>query len=367
MLKLKGLWAALFITCQTQAMSLEYVGEASLKSGTEFQKTTIGGLSGMAWLEGSLWALADDRGRFGEPRFYEFELKIAGKDITLTPKSTHFIKGLPKTGERSAVLDPEGLVRLPTGDFLIASEGSNDAKPREMPRIFRISPTGQWQTDLPVPDKFLPEPSGQQKNGVQNNLAFEGLSSISDGRFLFASVETSLSQDYIEGEEEKGDWIRILKYEDKPGKGYQTVAEYAYRLEPTTDAHGGKEVFRGVSEILAVSETKLIIMERGVRLFPKKRWANTVSLYLVDLSKATDISGLAKLSGGKFTGAEKTKLIDFEGDVSKQRSDKRIQNFEALAWGPKLKDGHRSLLVLADNNFSKKEITELVIFAVKGE
>ncbi len=46
---------------------------------------------------------------------------------------------------------------------------------------------------------------------------------------------------------------------------------------------------------------------------------------------------------------------------------RRVQNFEALTWGPPLPDGRRTLLVMVDNNFSKKELTELVVFAVEGE
>lgn len=367
MLRGTGIFLVLLFSLKAQALSLEYFGETAIKTGIEFKKTTIGGLSGIVLSGDTLWALSDDRGRFGEPRFYGLDLKITSKSVTLTPKSVQFISGLPKTGERAAILDPEGLALLPSGELLVSSEGDNNSKPREMPRIFRINPKGAWQADLPVPPKFLPESIGQQKQGVQNNLSFEGLSSLPDGKHLFASVETSLFQDYVAGDEEKGDWLRILKYEDKSEKGYQPVAEYAYRLDPLKDGHGGKEVFRGASELLAVSDTKLIVMERGVRLLPKKIWANTVTLYLVDLSKGTDVSGVAKFEGAKFTGVEKTKLVDFESDLSKKRGDKRVQNFEALAWGPKLPDGRRSLLVLSDNNFSKKEITELVVFAVEGE
>ncbi|WP_374075374.1 esterase-like activity of phytase family protein [Bdellovibrio bacteriovorus] len=355
------------VSAQAFALRLEYVGETSIATGTKFNKATIGGLSGIVWSENTLFALSDDKGRAGEPRFFEFDLKIDKKTVALTPKSVNFITGLPAQGEKPAGMDPEGLVRLPSGDFLISSEGNNDAKPREMPRIFRVSSAGAWKSDFPIPDKFLPETTGQQKKGIQNNSAFEGLTSFADGKFVYTSTESALSQDYISGEEAQGDWIRILKYEDKGQQGYKPVAEYAYRVDSFKDNQQGKEVFRGVSEILAISETKLIVLERGVRLFSKNVWAQTVALYLVDLSKGTDVTALTKLSDGKFTGVEKVKLIDFETDLTKERGTKVIQNFEALTFGPKLADGRRSLLVMGDNNFSKKEITELIVFAVEGE
>ncbi|MEK2646703.1 esterase-like activity of phytase family protein [Bdellovibrio sp. BCCA] len=357
----------LMVSVQAHALRLEYVGETSIPTGTKFEKATIGGLSGMVWSDNTLYALSDDKGRAGEPRFFEFDLKIDKKTVTLTPKKVHFITSLPMEGDKPAGLDPEGLVRLLDGDFLISSEGNNDAKPREMPRIFRVNADGKWKSDFPIPDKFLPETTGQQKKGIQNNAAFEGLTSFADGKFVFTSTESSLAQDYISGEEINGDWIRILKYEDKGQQGYKPVAEYAYRVDAFKDNQKGKEVFRGVSEILALSEAKMLVLERGVRIFSKNLWAQTVAIYLADLSKGTDITGLTKLSDGKFTGVDKIKLIDFETDLTKERGDKTIQNFEALTWGPKLADGRRTLLVMVDNNFSKKELTEMIVFAVEGE
>lgn len=357
----------LFAGLQAQALHLQYVGETSIATGTKFNKTTIGGISGIVWSENLLYALSDDKGKMGEPRFYGFDLKIDKSKVTLNAKTVSFITGLPMIDGKKPGLDPEGIVRLPNGDFLISSEGNNNAKPREMPRILRTDSHGKWKSDLPIPDKYLPELTGQQKKGIQNNTAFEGLTTFAEGKFVFTNVEASLLQDTVSGDNVSGDWIRILKFEDKGTEGYKPIKEFAYQIDALKDNGVGSEVFRGVSEILALSETKLIVLERGVRLSRKNIWTNTVTLYLADVSKATDVLPLHKLSDGKYTGAEKIKLIDFETDLTKERAGKTVQNFEALSWGPKLTDGRRSLLVMVDNNFSKKEITELLVFAVDGE
>ncbi|MDG0815464.1 esterase-like activity of phytase family protein [Bdellovibrio svalbardensis] len=372
--------ALVLASTSAHALRLEYFGETSIPTGTKYEKTTIGGLSAITWQNNTLYALSDDKGRAGDPRFYEFDLKLgqqtetakAGiktdgkKTVVLTPKAVHFVTNLPKEGERKALLDPEGLVRLPDGDLLISSEGSNDAKPRAMPRIFRVTATGEWKSDFPIPDKYLPETIGQQTKGIQNNLAFESLTSIADGKFVFTSTESCLAQDIVSGKEAEGDTIRILKFEDKGPLGYKPVAEFAYHVDAFKDNQKGPEVFRGVSEILALSETKLLVMERGVRMVGKS-WAQTIGIYLVDLSKATNTLEINKLEGAKYQVADKVKLIDFETDLNKERSGKTIQNFEGLAWGPTLPDGRRSLLVMVDNNFSKYELTEFVVFAVEGE
>lgn len=362
------LWGLILGTSTSAyALSLSYFGEGVLAKELEYKGTPVGGLSGAYWDGRRLWVVSDDRGRLSDPRFYGFDLKIAAKNVELKPVELHSLKGFPGGKEGGKLsLDAEGLTRAPEG-FWVATEGNNDTKPRQGPQISRISLEGQWQKDLEIPTKFLPEATGLQKKGIQNNRGFEGLSSLSEGKVVFAAVESSLVQDYLEGEEEKGDWIRILKFAEKGDKGLVPAAEYAYRLEPLRAAHGGQEVFRGVSEILALDEQKLLVLERGVRLLPKKLWVNSAALYEVDLSKATDVSGQDKLLAGKFVGAGKKLLVDFEADFQKSRPGKSTQNYEALSWGPTLPDGRRSLLVISDNNFSKKEITELVIFAVEGE
>lgn len=353
---------------QVRALTLKYVGETSIETGTTFNKTTIGGLSGMMWNANSLVAVSDDKGRDGEPRLYEIDLKIEKSGPTLKPKTVHFVTGLPNGLEKKGGLDLEGLILLPGGDILISSEGNNNAKPREMPRIFRTTIEGKWKLDLPISEKYLPETTGQQKKGIQNNGAFEGLTSYGDGKFVYTSTELPLVQDVVSGEERKGEWIRILKYEDKGAQqSYKPVAEYAYRMDALSDGPQGMEVMRGVSEILAISDNKLLVLERGARLSSKKLISNALTFYLVDLSKGSDVSSLTSLRDGKFTGVSKTKVLDFETDLAKECGEKCLENFEALSWGPKLADGRRSLLVLSDNNFSKKQTTRFLVFAVEGE
>ncbi|WP_413559892.1 esterase-like activity of phytase family protein [Bdellovibrio sp. HCB209] len=358
----------LLATSSAHALSLKYIGETAIVTGAKFEKTTIGGLSGITFKDGVLSAVSDDKGRYGEPRIQQFELKVTDKAVHLIPKSLVFVNGLKKEGSRKAFLDLEGLVLLDNGDFLISSEGNNDLKPRSMPRIFRTSADGKWKSDFAIPDKYLPERTGQQSKGIQNNGAFEGLTATLDGKFVFTSIEAPLTQDIDIENEANGDKIRIMKFEDRGAqRGYFTpVSEFVYQMDPFRDNEIGKEIFRGVSEILALSETKIIVMERGARIYGKG-WKSTVGLYLADLTKATDTLAFTKLADHKVTVAEKVKLLDFETDLTKARGKKDVQNFEALAFGPKLPDGRRTLLVMADNNFSKHELTELLVFAIEGE
>lgn len=364
-MKLLASCLILMLAVSAKGMKLEYLGETSIPTGTQFLKTEIGGLSGIAYHENLLYALSDDKGRINNERFYAFNLKIDKKKVSLEPKSVYEIKGLPLKDGKKPGLDPEGLIRLFDGTFLVSSEGNNDAKPREMSRIFHIDAAGKWLVDLPVPQKFLPEETGKQTKGVQNNASFEGLTASPNGLFIFAAIEKALQQDVVPNEEDNGDFIRIVKYEK--GEKFKVAAEYAYKIDALRTDSLPKEIFRGVSEILAVSDTKVLVMERGAKISPKKIWTSSVAIYLADFSKATDLSGMEKIVPAKVTSATKTKLIDFEVDLKTQRKDKPVDNFEGLTWGPKLPDGRKTLLVISDNNFSKTQITELIVFAVEGE
>lgn len=355
---------SLFSALPASALQLKYVGETEIKFDTKFEKIAIGGISALSWNDGVLYALSDDKGGKGEPRFYSFELKIDKKKVTLKPKATHFLTGLPDKDGKKAGLDPEGMARLSSGNFLISSEGNNNAKPREMPRIFEVKPDGKWVSDITLPEKYLPEATGLQTKGIQINLAFEGLSLSPSGTSLFTSTEGALFQD-VATATEKGEVIRLLKFDFKDS--WKASKEYAYRMEPLAANDIGPQVFVGVSEILALSDDKLIVMERGVRISTAKIWSNRVTLFLADLSTATDTLPLVKLDDGKkIVEVPKTKIIDFETDLKADRKAS-VENFEALAFGPVLPDGRKTLLVMTDDNFSKTQKTQLLVFAVEGE
>ncbi len=365
-LKLSLICSLLCAALSAQAMRLTYWGETVIRTGEKFQKTTIGGISGIAYNEGILYAVSDDKGRDGEPRFYEFTLTLKNKTVELKPKAVHFVTGVPDDLIKKGGLDLEGLFRFPDGDILLSSEGKGSGKPRIQSKIIRLSSDGKWKSELGLPDKFLIETVGEQKKGPQNNRSLESLTGLPDGKTVFTTSESALVQDVKSSEDHLGDGVRIVKYVDD-GKGLQVKAEYPYKIDAFgKNAAGSPEFFRGISDMLAVSEDKILVLERGAR-FIGTTWASTVSIYLADLNGAMDVSQVKSLNGEKITYIPKTRLVDFEIDLATVRKDIAIDNFEALSWGPKLPDGRKTLLVMSDNNFSSKQRTELIVFAVENE
>lgn len=335
-----------------KGLQLELYGQTSLAPKLAVNKESVGGLSGFFWDGTKLTVVCDDRGKSGAPRFYDFELKITDK-VEMTSGKSHHLTGT----SAGWVLDLEGIASLPGGDLLLSTEGDNNKKPRAWPHIFVTSGVGVYKFEIPLPDKFLPETIGLQKKGIENNRGFEGLTLHPVTQNLFIMSEFPIITD--QGNDDQNFWLRIVEFTKDKGL-YKAKAEYPYQVTrlPKTDL--GIEVFRGVSEILTTSDSRLIVLERGARL-TKTGIAYTGGLYVVDLQGAQDVSAVRNLSEGKIPSLKKNKLVDFEELFKNQK----IENFEGLAWGPNLPDGRKTLLVLSDNNFSSKEKTTLLVFAVK--
>ncbi|HEY8272449.1 MAG TPA: esterase-like activity of phytase family protein [Pseudobdellovibrionaceae bacterium] len=335
-------------------LQLELYAQTSFAPKLTFNKEEVGGLSGIYWDGMKLTAISDNRGKFGPPRFYEMDLKISAEPkITIAVTKVRHLKDTPKDW----ILDLEALVPLPDGDLLVSTEGDNNHKPRAMPHVFVISSAGVYKNDISLPDKYLPEATGLQKKGIENNRGFEGMTINSKDQNLYVMNEYPIIAD--QGDDDLNLWLRLVEF--KKGKAsFKVNAEFPYVVNKGAKNGAGVEAFRGVSELLSVNDSQLLVLERGARL-TKTGIAYSGGLYVVDITGAKDVSAVKNLSEGKAEPLKKEMLIDFEEVLKNQK----VENFEGLTWGPTLADGRKSLLVISDNNFAAKEKTTLLVFAVK--
>lgn len=341
------------LAVQAKTLQLDFYGQAYVSIKQKDFKEYVGGISGLAWDGTKLIALSDDRGKLGTPRFYEMGLKIDSGKVSVTVNKVHYFHDVIK----GWVLDLEGLALLPNGELLISSEGDNNKKPRALPHIFVASSAGAFKQDIPLPDKFLPDLIGQQKKGIENNRGFEALTVKKDGQGFYAINETPILAD--QGSDDLVRWLRIVDFA-KDKENFKAVAEYPYALNRSAKNEKGPEIYRGVSEMLNINDKQVLVLERGARL-TTSGMAYTAGIYLADLTTATDSSHVPSFAKTPVAAAKKTLLADLEQVLKNQH----MENYEALSWGPPLPDGRKSLLVMSDNNFSAKEKTILLVFAVK--
>jgi 3-phytase len=99
----------------------------------------------------------------------------------------------------------------------------------------------------------------------------------------------------------------------------------------------------GVDELLPLDREHLIVMERSFSVGAPDT-GNTIKLYAVQLR-------------GK--GTRKTLLLNLD-DLGIP-----LDNVEGITYGPRLRDGRRSLVLVSDNNFAANQFTQFLLFAIK--
>jgi hypothetical protein len=169
---------------------------------------------------------------------------------------------------------------------------------------------------------------------------------------------------------------RIRIFQCRHGdRGIVGEREFLYELNPPPTPAGFREPVggRGLSELLALSDTELLTLERSfVRetvVDSKIRSDQRIELYHIDLHSGTDVGKLASLRGDQaVTPLSKTLVLDLRTIIPEL--DPRypsLDNFEGMCFGPTLEDGSRTLLLISDNNFNPMQRTALLAFRILPE
>ncbi|MCR4403770.1 MAG: esterase-like activity of phytase family protein [Candidatus Acetothermia bacterium] len=343
--------------------TLRFIGAYSIPTDEwSFGTMPVGELSGLAYdrAKDIYYAISDDRGDTGTPgRLYTLR-------ITLDQRGIHAVQAccvtfLDSDGSTSGLqpypakgLDPEEVVLTPQGTLVISSERDLDGRPW----IREFALDGSLLGEIPIPERFMPS----QGKGVRNNLAFEGLALTPDGKTLFTINEQALAQDGPLATVEHGTTVRLSRY-DLSGPHPSVVAEYPYVTEPIFAPPQGTYADNGVTAILYVKEIlpryELLVLERAF----SEEIGNDIKLFAVRLAGAEDVKGLPSLPF-PFTGraVEKTLLLRISALKSLSDLPVRPDNIEALALGPRLKNGHYTLILASDNNFNQDQTNLFLAF-----
>jgi hypothetical protein len=142
-----------------------------------------------------------------------------------------------------------------------------------------------------------------------------------------------------------GTVARIVKFDMATG---EAVAQYAYQMD--TSARG-----RGTSALVAINDNEFYVLERnnrGIGVGANLSGAEKV-VYRIDLTNATDVSGIDLDSGAAYVPVAKSaSVIDLDADTLAALGNKSPEKWEGLAIGPKLNDGSYMILAGTDNDYS---------------
>ena len=264
-------------------------------------------------------------------RFYTLSLPLQQGRLTdpLISDATvlHDSRGEPFTG---ANFDGEGIALTSEGDLMIVSETE--------PSIRRFSPDGRLLRELSVPQKFLVAPKGY----AQLNGSLESAELSPDGRSLFTANEEPLATDGHSPDEHQ--LVRLLRYEDRGSSEFEPSEEFFYRTQQR----------RSISDIAALSEGELLVLERGGR-----------QIFRVSLDGADDVSDEENLSASSAAPLEKELLIDVDDECPLPSGDQdHFGLLEGLVLGPELPSGQRALLVQSDDDFRKDYKTRFIALGI---
>ena len=340
---------------EKEVSKVEFIGGASIKSGTIFKNTVVGGFSGIVYDEKAktYYAISDDRSSYNAARYYTLDINLADmnftdSDITLKDVVT-LLDENGKAYEEEA-LDPESICLTKEGNLYISSEGNTEMLIN--PFINKYSIDGKYISSLPVDKKFLP--TKDLSSGVRNNRAFENITITPDGKTLFAANEDTLFQDGENAYIGRTGTVRFIEYNLKAGKA---VKEFLYEISAIEDKPGldAADPTNSVADIIALDNDTFLVLER----YYDDNGYNTDKLYLAETEGLEDVTGEFSIKGKNFAKAEKTLLYDF-ATIPSAKDD-----FEGLALGPILSDGRQSLIVVSDNDFEDIMDTQVFLFAIE--
>lgn len=339
----------------TKINKLRFIGEQIIPDSLFYSNTLVGGLSSVDYANGKYYLISDDKNR--PIRFYEMELTF---DATSFSKAS--ITNVTTIKNDSKFVDPESLrFDKITGNFLWTSEGAT--KKGVSPAVFEIKPNGKPVKTFPTPELF--KVTTLKKHGPRKNGTFEGLSLSNDNNYFWVGMELPLKQD---GKKPKLkptiSPVRISKINRNTG---ELLSQFAYLLDaiPRDSNPTGQFIVNGLPEILEIDTNRFLFIERAYAS-GHKDGGNTVKVYLVDASNASDISKLKSLKeANNYIPAKKIMLFDFESIRSKLTNG-IVDNIEGFTFGPNLANGNRTLVFISDNNFNKynKQLNQLIVFEV---
>lgn len=340
--------------------SLRLIGTQSIPTKTQFQGVEFGGISGLDRApDGTYWAISDERGgERGTPRFYSLSIDIDATSFKgVTINKMVYMKG-PDGNTLSSTtrtVDPEGIRNAPNGNLYISSEG-NYTSPSNLyqPFVRELKTDGTFVRTFETPEAF--NYVDNATTGGRSNKLFEALAVAPDGT-IYTANEDALVQDGPITSLTAGSVVRLLRV--NPGTG-KTTAQFAYTLPkiPVDKAPTGAFApDNGLPELLAISGSEFIAIERAFA----DGVGNTIRLVKTSIERdTTDVQNIKSLVGATYTPMKKTLLLE----MSIVYQGVKIDNIEGISWGPTLPNGHRTLVLVADNNFADNQTTQFLAFEV---
>lgn len=261
------------------------------------------GLSDLTAIGGNRYLSVDDRGGF----LHVLEIVLDEDGAVASCKTVRSIQLEGRTDLEGCAFDPLD------GCVWVADE--HDTSVRQFDPA-----TGKEIAAVLVPEVF--------RRNVVGNRSFEALAITPDGLRMYVANEDTLKCDGACADKTTGGVVRIQEFA-RTGKGVPwTVArQFRYRTEKVDGEPFAGLAISGVVALVATDDGTLLVLEREMSqknpLFPSFR----ARLFAVHPDAAHD--------------GELSKRVVWDEDTM-------FANYEGICFGPRLKDGARSLILISD-------------------
>ncbi|MBM0155544.1 esterase-like activity of phytase family protein [Segatella copri] len=349
------------------AQDWKVVRENSQKA---FPKTVAAGnYSGIAHLHDDIYAVVSDKS--DSALYFNFRIQVNPKtgeleqveNLGFTERTDGTLNdGKPWLGQEKG-FDHEAIVKVSDSTLVIASEGYCRLKE------FPILPTSAdaakvgyqqnlWESRWPSAD-FYP------------NYNFESLAFDSVRQYLWTIPESTLRKDGQPATPQNGlanqlrlmrfDWGKMKENRNKEAyseqvsskKDSRCMTTYAYQMDQPSTYKKADIYVMGVSELCALPDGQLLILEREA-FIPKIKIGAfcKCKLYLVNPLNSEEFSMKEKFSMKENISSDtpflkKRLLAEWKTGLS--LSKRSFANYEGMCLGPKLEDGSQVVILLSDS------------------
>lgn len=284
------------------------------------KRMPAGNYSGIAHVAGNSYILADDKSPTDGFTVCRIDIDTLTGRIVDAAYETFMSSG-------TANRDMEGIAFFPTDSTVFVS-GEADNRIREYSLDGKM--TGR---ELRMPDVF---------GTATKNYGIESLTYNAATHRFWATTESTLPSDGVQASNNKHthNILRLQSFSD----ALEPSEMYFYKTDAPTTARKASTYAFGVSDICALDDGRLIVLEREF-FVPKRKigaWVRC-KLYVADPSQAQPNDTLSK-----------TELLQFRTRLTLFK--RNLANYEGMCLGPELADGSRVLLLVSDSQNRYKGI-----------
>ena len=288
--------------------------EATVLKQRKFPKTvSAGNYSGITWLGGTSYAVANDKSPTAG--FYLMTIRtdsVTGELLSVSEDS-FLTSGQPNR-------DEEGICYMPQTKTVFVS-GEKDQE------VLEYNLQGQLTgRKLNIPEVF---------KSIYSNGGFEALTYQAQTHRFWTTSEFTLKVDGEKPTIERkiGNRLRLQSF----GDDLQPKEQYWYETDSTAiKKKKGRSIF-GVSGLAALDDGRIVVLEREL-YFPKRQIGSycLVKLYMVNPAQQQPGEVL-----------KKSLLTAFRTKMNLTR--RNFANYEGICVGPRLADGRQLLILICDS------------------